>query len=152
MQSGQGAKHDDNHRPHQQSTTFDSHDNPSTGHKPLPRTGALISHLINNAIDTCEEYTTQLDISEADLAALKEMSRDTFFLIWKDIHASEELEGSDEMQRRDPLAIQMRRFYSKTKKELPSQERIGNLTWCMMGMSLLKRRQEEAARYVQNQT
>lgn len=80
------------------------------------------------------------------------MSRDTFFLTWKDNHASEELDGSDEMQRKDPLAIQMWRLYSKTKKELPSHERMENLTWRMMGMSLLKRRQEEAARYVQNKT
>jgi GATA-binding protein len=80
------------------------------------------------------------------------MSRDNFFLAWRDNHAGEELEDSDKMQRKDPLAIQMWRLYSMTKKELPSHERMENLTWRVMVMSLLKSRQEQAARYVQNKT
>ncbi len=52
------------------------------------------------------------------------------------------------MQKKDPLAIQIWRLYSKIKKELPSHEQIENLTWRIMGMSLLKRRLEQAARYV----
>jgi GATA-binding protein len=102
--------------------------------------GALISHLSNNVIGAGEEYTTKLDVSAADLVALMAMSRYNFPLTWKDDCAGEELEGS------------IWRLYSKTKKELPSHERMENLTWRMMGMSLLKRRQEEAARHVRNKT
>jgi hypothetical protein len=51
------------------------------------------------------------------------------------------------MQRQDPLAIQIWRFFADTKQRLPEQDRMENLTWRMMYMSLRKRRQAEAARY-----
>jgi GATA-binding protein len=80
--------------------------------------------------------------------ARKELLRESFFPAWKDDAAGEELDSPDEMQKKDPLATQIWRLYSKTKKQLPNQERMENLTWRMMAMSLRKRRQEEAARYV----
>jgi GATA-binding protein len=80
--------------------------------------------------------------------ARKELLRESFFPTWKDDAAGEELDSPDEMQKKDPLATQIWRLYSKTKKQLPNQERMENLTWRMMAMSLRKRRQEEAARYV----
>jgi GATA-binding protein len=80
--------------------------------------------------------------------ARKELLRESFFPEWKDDAAGEELDSPDEMQKKDPLATQIWRLYSKTKKQLPNQERMENLTWRMMAMSLRKRRQEEAARYV----
>ncbi|KFY44433.1 hypothetical protein V494_01479, partial [Pseudogymnoascus sp. VKM F-4513 (FW-928)] len=80
------------------------------------------------------------------------MLRETIFPTWKDgASGAAELDSPDEMQRRDPLATQIWRLYSKTKKQLPNQERMENLTWRMMAMSLRKRRQEEeaaAARWV----
>ena len=90
-----------------------------------------------------------LDLSVAN-SARKELLRESFFPTWKDDTAGEELESPDEMQKKDPLATQIWRLYSKTKKQLPNQERMENLTWRMMAMSLRKRRQEEAARYVLN--
>lgn len=38
----------------------------------------------------------------------------------------------DDMQRQDPLATQIWKFYAKTKQLLPAQERMENLTWRMM--------------------
>lgn len=55
----------------------------------------------------------------------------------------------DEMQRRDPLATQIWRLYSRTKAQLPNQERMENLTWRMMAMSL-KRKERE--RWLQQNT
>ena len=52
------------------------------------------------------------------------------------------------MQKKDPLAAQIWRMYSKTKKQLPHAERMENLSWRMMAMTLRKKKQEEAARYV----
>lgn len=78
----------------------------------------------------------------------KEMLRDTIFPTWKDDSVGAELDCPDEMQKKDPLATQIWRLYSKTKKQLPNQERMENLTWRMMAMNLRKRKQEEAARYV----
>jgi GATA-binding protein len=54
------------------------------------------------------------------------------------------------MQRKDPLAIQVWRLYSKSKKRLPNRERMENLTWRMMAISLRMHNQEVAAGYVQN--
>ena len=78
--------------------------------------------------------------------ARNHMLRESFFPTWKDDAAGEELDSPDEMQRKDPLATQIWRLYSKTKKQLPNQERMENLTWRMMAMNLRKRKQEEAAR------
>lgn len=90
----------------------------------------------------------KLDFSTVN-SARKELLRESFFSTWKDDTAGEELDSPDEMQRKDPLATQIWRLYSKTKKQLPNQERMENLTWRMMAMSLRKRKQQEdAARYV----
>lgn len=93
--------------------------------------------------------TGKLDYSAGNNAR-KELLRETIFPTWKDDTAGEELDSPDEMQRKDPLATQIWRLYSKTKNQLPNQQRMENLTWRMMAMSLRKRRQEEAARYVQD--
>lgn len=89
----------------------------------------------------------KLDFSSpAAGVARKEMLRDSIFPTWKDDSADAELESPDEMQKKDPLAAQVWRLYSKTKKQLPHQERMENLTWRMMAMNLRKRKQEEAVR------
>jgi GATA-binding protein, other eukaryote len=97
--------------------------------------------------DSSANALNKLDLSAGN-SARKELLRESFFPTWKDDAAGEELDSPDEMQRKDPLATQIWRLYSKTKKQLPNQERMENLTWRMMAMSLRKRKQqEEAARY-----
>jgi GATA-binding protein len=78
----------------------------------------------------------------------KQLLRDSIFPTWKDDAAGDELDSPEEMQKKDPLATQIWRLYSKTKKQLPNQERMENLTWRMMAMSLRRHKQEHAARYV----
>ena len=51
------------------------------------------------------------------------------------------------MQKKDPLATQIWKLYSRTKTNLPNQERMENLTWRMMAMHL-RRREQAAAQYV----
>lgn len=106
---------------------------------------------------TNNERTTQAvsadsELNELDFAgentARKDLLRESFFPTWKDDSVNAELDSPDEMQKKDPLATQIWRLYSKTKKQLPNQERMENLTWRMMAMSLRRRKQEEAARYV----
>ncbi|TVY41235.1 Nitrogen regulatory protein [Lachnellula subtilissima] len=92
----------------------------------------------------------KLDISAGN-SARKELLRESFFPTWKDDSAGDELDSPDEMQRKDPLATQIWRLYSKTKKQLPNQERMENLTWRMMAMSLRKRKQREEAARLANQ-
>ncbi|KAL2819983.1 hypothetical protein BJX63DRAFT_418549 [Aspergillus granulosus] len=66
--------------------------------------------------------------------------QDSLFPEWKSGAAARGLDSPDEMQKRDPLATQIWKLYSRTKAQLPNQERMENLTWRMMAMSL--RRQE----------
>ncbi|KAK3393079.1 hypothetical protein B0H63DRAFT_406193 [Podospora didyma] len=53
---------------------------------------------------------------------------------------------SDELQRQDPLAHQVWKFFVKTKQLLPDQQRMENLTWRMMHVRLNRPRQTDAAR------
>lgn len=50
----------------------------------------------------------------------------------------------EEMAKEDPLATQVWRFFAKAKQNLPNQERMENITWRMMAVSL--RKQSEQAR------
>jgi GATA-binding protein len=61
--------------------------------------------------------------------------------------AARENQRLEEMQRQDPLATQIWRFYTKTKQLLPAQERMENLTWRLMHLELQKRRAANAAKY-----
>jgi GATA-binding protein len=81
-------------------------------------------------------------------SARKQLLRDSIFPTWKDDAAASEFESPEEMQKKDPLATQIWRLYSKTKNQLPNQERMENLTWRMMAVSLRKHKQEQSARYV----
>jgi GATA-binding protein len=118
-----------------------------------PQIGSTHHNNNNNNNNTKTQVTgasselDKLDFS-AGSSARKELLRESFFPTWKDDSAGDELDSPDEMQKKDPLATQIWRLYSKTKKQLPNQERMENLTWRMMAMSLRKRKQEEAARYV----
>jgi hypothetical protein len=93
-----------------------------------------------------ERMSPPVSRPEKKLSA-KELLAQGLFPTWKENAAGEELDSPDEMQK-DPLATQIWRLYSKTKKQLPNQERMENLTSRIMGMSLLRRKREEAARYV----
>ncbi|RFU73764.1 nitrogen regulatory area [Trichoderma arundinaceum] len=49
----------------------------------------------------------------------------------------------EQMQSKDPLAAQIWKFFSKTKQQLPNQQRMENLTWRMMALNLRKRQQQQ---------
>ncbi|KAL8732386.1 MAG: hypothetical protein Q9166_002784 [cf. Caloplaca sp. 2 TL-2023] len=70
---------------------------------------------------------------------------------WRDDATSADLSHPDEMQKKDPLGTQMWKLYSRTKTQLPNQERMENLTWRMMAMNL-KRKEQERARLAQQST
>ena len=89
----------------------------------------------------------KLDISTRDHDPRKGLLREAFFPDWRDDASSADLRPPEEMQKQDPLATQIWKLYSKTKTQLPNQERMENLTWRMMAMNL-KRKEREQARYV----
>lgn len=52
----------------------------------------------------------------------------------------------EQMQQEDPLATQIWKFFSKTKQQLPHQDRMENLTWRMMAVTMRRKKQEEEER------
>lgn len=57
-------------------------------------------------------------------------------------------QSPEEMQRQDPIAIQVWRFFADTKTSLPQKDRMENLTWRMMHLELRKQRKSEPRRCV----
>ncbi|KAJ5742804.1 uncharacterized protein N7511_011205 [Penicillium nucicola] len=55
-------------------------------------------------------------------------------------------DSPDEMQKKDPLAAQIWKLYTRTKSQLPNAERMENLTWRMMAMNLKRKEREQLAR------
>ncbi|EYE93182.1 uncharacterized protein EURHEDRAFT_404631 [Aspergillus ruber CBS 135680] len=69
--------------------------------------------------------------------------KDSLFPEWGSGTTRPDPEGPDEMQKKDPLATQIWRLYSRTKAQLPNQERMENLTWRMMTMNLKRKEREQ---------
>lgn len=96
-------------------------------------------------------YTQTRDIV-ATAPAVKQMRNDrllqeSVFADWKDDATPSDLADPTEMQKKDPLGIQIWKLYSKTKTQLPNRERLDNLSWRMMSMNL-KRKEKEQVRSV----
>ena len=89
-----------------------------------------------------------LDTSPAQQETRQEVLRDAIFPNWKDDAGGASLGQPDEMAKQDPIGIQMWKLYSRTKAQLPNQERMDNLTWRMMAMNLKRKEREQQARYV----
>jgi GATA-binding protein len=82
------------------------------------------------------ESTANLDSTLEDAAARRGMLEEPFFSTLKNDAGSADLENSQRMQENDPLATQIWKLYSKAKSQLPNAERMENLTWRMMAMSM----------------
>lgn len=77
-----------------------------------------------------------LELSPKAAAARKGMLERPIFPTFKNDATSADLEDPEEMQKNDPLATQIWKLYSKAKTQLPNAERMENLTWRMMAMSM----------------
>ena len=89
----------------------------------------------------------KLDISLGNKNTRQDLLREALFSEWKDDATNADLGDPAELQKKDPLATQLWRLYSKTKTQLPNQERMENLTWRLMAMNM-KRQEREHARWV----
>jgi len=91
--------------------------------------------------------TVNLDSTLSEKAARTEVLRNAIFPdLSEGGKASLDDQDAEDMQKRDPLATQIWKLYSKTKSTLPNQERMENLTWRMMAMTL--KRERAQSRYV----
>lgn len=85
----------------------------------------------------------KLEPSAGNNISRGEFLREAVFSDWKDGASPESVDNTEEMQKKDPLATQIWKMYSRTKSQLPNQQRMENLTWRMMHVSLRKEREEK---------
>jgi GATA-binding protein len=78
---------------------------------------------------------SKLELSPREGAVRRGVLQESYFPTWKD-DAGGVLESPEEMQKKDPLATQVWKLYSKARSQLPNAERMENLTWRMMSMNL----------------
>jgi GATA-binding protein, other eukaryote len=97
------------------------------------------------SLTSASTLDSKLDLSPTDAATRRGLLSESFFSTWKDDAAGSDLDSPEEMQKKDPLATQIWRLYSKTKAQLPNAERMENLTWRMMSMNLRRQQLERKA-------
>ncbi|KAF2499233.1 hypothetical protein BU16DRAFT_557564 [Lophium mytilinum] len=88
------------------------------------------------SLTSASTLDSKLDFPPSDAAARQGMLADSFFPTWSNDAAGANLDNPEEMQKNDPLATQIWKLYSKAKTQLPNAERMENLTWRMMAMSM----------------
>lgn len=84
------------------------------------------------SLTSASTLDTKLDLSPREGAFRSGVLQNTYFPTWQD----DDIDTPEEMQRKDPLATQVWKLYSKAKSQLPNAERMENLTWRMMAMNL----------------
>ncbi|KAL8668689.1 MAG: hypothetical protein Q9168_006694 [Polycauliona sp. 1 TL-2023] len=128
----------------QQPPTSSSHApaNPSTTNSPTSLTPST-DHLHTSPV--------KLALSLENSQTQRNVLGNAVFPDWRDDATSADLIHPDEMQKKDPLGTQIWKLYSRTKTQLPNQERMENLTWRMMAMNL-KRKEQERLRKLQQPT
>ncbi|KAF2708223.1 hypothetical protein K504DRAFT_381884 [Pleomassaria siparia CBS 279.74] len=80
--------------------------------------------------------TANLDSTFDSPAACRGMLHEPYFPTLKNDAHGTDLEDPHRMAENDPLATQIWKLYSKAKTQLPNAERMENLTWRMMAMSM----------------
>lgn len=117
-----------------------------TSNRPHPSSSLRPRQQSPSPPPTSNQTRANLDLAAVSGSARNDLLREAFFPDWKDDASREDLDNPVEMQKKDPLGTQIWKLYSKTKTQLPNQERMENLTWRMMAMNL-KRKEREQARY-----
>ncbi|KAI0021367.1 hypothetical protein F4780DRAFT_286652 [Xylariomycetidae sp. FL0641] len=83
-----------------------------------------------------------LDLTMPELAARSDLLKTSLFANTENAMSGAN-DSLEQMQQNDPLATQIWKFFSKTKQNLPSQERMENLTWRLMHVELRKLHQKQ---------
>lgn len=87
------------------------------------------------SLTSASTLDSKLELLPVEGAARHGVLQESYFPSWK--NDSEPIDESpEEMAKKDPLATQVWRLYSKAKSQLPNAERMENLTWRMMSMNL----------------
>ncbi|KAM3446432.1 hypothetical protein MY3296_009688 [Beauveria thailandica] len=98
----------------------------------------------NNSSDTASQSSRALDL-ERSFSKHDNLFGEALFPTLRDGDGASSA-NLDQMQSDDPLAAQVWKFFTKTKQNLPNQQRMENLTWRMMALSMRKKQQEQRSR------
>ncbi|EEP81176.1 nitrogen regulatory protein areA [Uncinocarpus reesii 1704] len=96
--------------------------------------------------DTPPNFDGKLESSFHENVVRGGVLRESVFPHWDNGASQGGLDNTEEMQKQDPLATQIWKLYSRTKSQLPNQQRMENLTWRMMAMSLRREREQVQSR------
>ncbi|KAL8741349.1 MAG: hypothetical protein Q9190_006033 [Brigantiaea leucoxantha] len=105
------------------------------GKLPSPAPSTFPTPNITSAFDNSQ---SNLDLTPENDQTRKEVLREAIFPDRQNDVTDADLA---EMRENDPLGHQIWKLYSKTKSQLPNQERMENLTWRMMAMNLKRKEQ-----------
>ncbi|KAF2839782.1 hypothetical protein M501DRAFT_1010815 [Patellaria atrata CBS 101060] len=125
------GQHVDQHLFHTSSSPQQVHFPPGHFNNPSGSSSTIQSLTSASTLDT------KLELSPLESAAREGMLQETIFPGLKENEI--QFESPEDMQKKDPLGTQIWKLYSRTKAQLPNQERMENLTWRMMSMKLRKR-------------
>lgn len=115
-----------------------------TTHHPSADADRSSNNLPPTSSQLSDDFSFGSPLSPADSQAHDGLLQDSLFPEWGSGAPRPGIDSPDEMQRQDPLATQIWKLYSRTKAQLPNQERMENLTWRMMAMSLKRKERERA--------
>lgn len=122
--------------------------NPSNAHRTNTTTTTTTTRPKNTAEMRGSLKEVRFDLSKTVETARGTLSKTDAFADFQDGIAGMSTSPED-LGNEDPLATQVWRFFSKTRHNLPNQERMENLTWRMMHANLRKQRlaDDESSRY-----
>jgi GATA-binding protein len=105
---------------------------------------ALQSLTSNSTLSTLSTLeSNKVDFYAAATATRDGVLRESIFQEWKDDASSLDTLDPEEMQKKDPLGVELWKLFSKTKSQLPNSDRLTNLSWRMMSMNLRRMEQEK---------
>lgn len=108
-------------------------------------TSAMLSHKAGAGDLRTSLEELNLDFSTTHSAATTELLKSAVFPAMRDATAGM-VKSPEELQREDPLATQVWKFFNRTKLRLPNQQRMENLTWRMMHQNLRKKQLDDDKR------
>lgn len=95
-----------------------------------------------------DQTRDKLDISPEHKQVQSKLLREADFTDWRSNAPAADPDDSDDMQKDDPFTIaKLWKHYNKSKSRVASQERMENLSWRMMSMTLKQQRERDQARY-----
>lgn len=117
---------------------------PSSSFMVLPPAPALsvLSPTVAGSVDGIPRG--KLDLSFGQSQTRRELLPEAIFPGLRDDATGADWDHPDEMQKNDPLGTHMWKIVSKVKTQIANHERMENMTWRLMAMSLKKKGEEQA--------